>query len=453
MEINIRIFQIFGLHSKQDITLKFAGRTTIFIADNGSGKTTSLYFLQAVMSGKFSKLQRFSYEKIVIEFTDGKKFIITPKDYDFSRGVSMLRSIRSKTDLSPDDISKLAIQARHISYEMLRERTLFLSAARQMRVPPRHLYGLLLRMDHVKDLEKDFLYQAESSPILELKEYISSNFNFDVVYLPTYRRVEHSIEGVFQDENVRENFKDSEIHFGMKDVAIKIKTATNQIKDHFLRSYGQISGQMLGQLAESKPISEDMRERLVDRRRIELVLRRVGENVSEKQRRVILEQFDTGKLLSNRHLAFFLSRLIEAYEEVKNVDDSLQSYAKICNGYLTNKEMKYDSLNGTLKIYEDITGDVIELDHLSSGEKQILGAMSDLYLDRDRKIAIIFDEPELSLSVEWQRKILTDMVASDKCAMLVAATHSPFLFENDLDIFARPLKVRFNPSSDSVKNK
>jgi len=445
-------FQIFGLHGKQDITLEFAGRTTIFIADNGSGKTTSLYFLQSILSGRLSNLHRFFYKKFILQFSDGSLFSVTPKDYEFSREAGMLRSIISKTDLNFNDILDLASKTREFSYEILRERSILPSVSRQMRVPSRRLYDLLLRIDHNKEDKYYLSQQTEISPVLALKEYISKNLDLKVVYLPTYRRVEQAIERVFQHEGMFENLKSSEIHFGMKDVAIKIDDATNQIKQHFLRSYGQISGQMLGQLAESKAISARMKLNLSDRNRVELVIRRVGNNVSENQRRVIMELFDSGRLLSNRHLAFFLSSLIESYEEVKNVDDSLQSYANVCNHYLTNKEMKYDTLNGALKIFESVTGDEIELDHLSSGEKQILGSMSELYLGADRNVAIIFDEPELSLSVEWQRQILIDMVASKRCSMLIAATHSPFLFENELDSFARPLRVHFNPNLDREKN-
>ena len=71
--------------------------------------------------------------------------------------------------------------------------------------------------------------------------------------------------------------------------------------------------------------------------------------------------------------------------------------------------------------------------------------MADLYLGKQRHLAVIFDEPELSLSVEWQKKLLLDISASEKCAFLVAATHSPFVFENSLDQFARPLRVLYNP--------
>ncbi len=70
--------------------------------------------------------------------------------------------------------------------------------------------------------------------------------------------------------------------------------------------------------------------------------------------------------------------------------------------------------------------------------------MSELYLGEEKSYIVIFDEPELSLSVEWQKKQLPDIIRSRRCAFLVAATHSPFVFENELDPYARSLKIAYH---------
>lgn len=50
--------------------------------------------------------------------------------------------------------------------------------------------------------------------------------------------------------------------------------------------------------------------------------------------------------------------------------------------------------------------ETIDLIQLSSGEKQIVSIFSKLYLESDEKSIIIIDEPELSLSLEWQKMLL-----------------------------------------------
>lgn len=133
----------------------------------------------------------------------------------------------------------------------------------------------------------------------------------------------------------------------------------------------------------------------------------------------------------------------EAYEAVRELDESMQAFANVCNGYLINKEFRCNSVNATIQLYNKVTDTVLDLEGLSSGEKQLLGMMAELYLSQREQFAVIIDEPELSLSVEWQRQILPDIIRSGRCEFLVAATHSPFIFDNQLDTYARSLGVEY----------
>ena len=45
----------------------------------------------------------------------------------------------------------------------------------------------------------------------------------------------------------------------------------------------------------------------------------------------------------------------------------------------------------------------------------------------------MIDEPELSLSVPWQKRFLVDIHNANFCEGIVAVTHSPFIFENELE--------------------
>lgn len=73
----------------------------------------------------------------------------------------------------------------------------------------------------------------------------------------------------------------------------------------------------------------------------------------------------------------------------------------------------------------------ILLKNLSSGEKQIISLFSKLYLNTDEKNIILFDEPELSLSILWQKRLLPDIINSNRCSFIAIITHSPFIFDNE----------------------
>lgn len=69
-----------------------------------------------------------------------------------------------------------------------------------------------------------------------------------------------------------------------------------------------------------------------------------------------------------------------------------------------------------------------------------------LHLYSGNKI-ILIDEPELSLSIDWQRKIMVDILSSSTCTQAIAITHSPFIFDNDLEPFATSLKLKIHANN------
>ena len=93
-----------------------------------------------------------------------------------------------------------------------------------------------------------------------------------------------------------------------------------------------------------------------------------------------------------------------------------------------------------VKVINVWTETEIRLNDLSSGEKQVISLFAHLYLSQKKKIVLI-DEPELSLSIEWQKRLLPDVVHSPTCRQLFTITHSPFVFENELDPCAGPLDI------------
>jgi predicted ATPase len=127
--------------------------------------------------------------------------------------------------------------------------------------------------------------------------------------------------------------------------------------------------------------------------------------------------------------------------------EGLHEFGRVCNDYLTGKEMIYDNVSYHIFIRQtDVQsagpaeeGEQLELKSLSSGEKQIVSLISHIYLFGKQCFVVIIDEPELSLSVPWQRKLLPDILATGECNGLIAVTHSPFIWENELEPYVHPL--------------
>jgi predicted ATP-dependent endonuclease of OLD family len=64
---------------------------------------------------------------------------------------------------------------------------------------------------------------------------------------------------------------------------------------------------------------------------------------------------------------------------------------------------------------------------LSSGEKQILVIMLTVLVENGEPHALLMDEPEISLHIEWQQKLIGLIRELNPKAQIILSTHSPAL--------------------------
>ncbi len=72
-------------------------------------------------------------------------------------------------------------------------------------------------------------------------------------------------------------------------------------------------------------------------------------------------------------------------------------------------------------------GDVLTPYQLSSGEKQLLVILLTVLVENNEHYALIMDEPEISLHIEWQQKLIGLIRELNPNAQIILSTHSPAL--------------------------
>jgi predicted ATPase len=88
----------------------------------------------------------------------------------------------------------------------------------------------------------------------------------------------------------------------------------------------------------------------------------------------------------------------------------------------TNKVVDFDKNNALIFNKE---GKTITPYHLSAGEKQILIILLKVVLQEDQASILLLDEPELSLHVAWQLKLIDTIQRLTANCQLIIATHAP----------------------------
>lgn len=296
---------------------------------------------------------------------------------------------------------------------------------------------------------------VESENLPQIEEYLKTLLEGQILYLPTYRRIEKELENIFPelDENIGiSNYHNTEfielIEFGMRDVDQKINEALLKIKENARTELNKLAGSYLRDVIRRKANSFDHKFiKELNNETITKILNRVDEKTlsTEDQNtlRAIIDKMknDSEETISeqDKYLAHFFAQLVNIHNILQQQESAITQFLKVCNHYLIDKKFYYNEKDYQLEIKLD-DGTPLKLHNLSSGEKQIISLFSHLYLSGEKQYLILLDEPELSLSVEWQKHFLPDILASKRCLFLATATHSPFIFDNELDDYAADIR-------------
>ena len=132
--------------------------------------------------------------------------------------------------------------------------------------------------------------------------------------------------------------------------------------------------------------------------------------------------------LSNRMVELFASNDPNAAEKVQELAQEKTHFQDIINDlcHETGKTILRDKN----ELYFDSYGETISAYKLSSGEKQMLIILLTVLVQNRKPFVLFMDEPEVSLHVEWQERLLDLVVDLNPNAQVILTTHSPAVIMN-----------------------
>jgi len=114
---------------------------------------------------------------------------------------------------------------------------------------------------------------------------------------------------------------------------------------------------------------------------------------------------------------------VELWHEIKHFLEEYNEFLNYNNFLNYNKKLVFSS-NGVFVAPENHS-----IQKLSSGERHLLTFLATILLMGEEQNFILLDEPEISLNVGWQKKILSTIASLAPNAQIIVATHSPLIVE------------------------
>jgi len=446
----IEEFSIKGLFGKKDVDLVFPNKVQIYIGENGLGKTTILNALNFLLSCDFQSLVNISFSRIDIVL-QGKKYSLSKeelKNYLRARDGKTRRTglyQRLLQTLMEPDVRELQKIIRSGQSDMAR-----LQGVQQF----------LKEKGFDSDSPGDYIMESVTQLVVDRLECIEidemrqviEELNVRILYFPTYRRIEKDVRTMLKERRNKSHFAfnsrildlessfveelSEAVHSGMSDIKKRRDRILRRISDISRKELDTMSVELLK--TQIAGIPEDLTLDISDKKKIEAIIYKSQVGLTSEEQGRVLGLMESGEIYNekNKFLLYLLTRLKDIYNSYESYDLGIKAFVDICNGYLRDKQFTYNEADLTLDLESTVkTGpiqEVLDLDLLSSGEKQLVAMFATIYLDPQSRFIMLIDEPELSLSIYWQRKLLPDVMKSANCEFLFAVTHSPFIFDNEL---------------------
>jgi predicted ATPase len=471
----IERFGIEGLYGYRSISLTSDYAATILIARNGTGKTTLLGALDAFLRMQLSRLRNLEFsvircklrgedEELVLSHNDVVEFLQVPSEGE-------LIKLASRANVDPASMFNFLVdewggdeEYRNLSNDS----KVFSAVVSALNYNHREAVAAIVKT-------RDSLMERQPTVLTIFSKLQKALAGSEIVYLPTYRRVELALRGDPREAPYRRrrpkfdvasgSLFTGEIQFGLSDISDRLSQLNQQIILESNSGYRKISANIINELLDgsfdNEPISGSD---VPSPEELKLFFERLERGRRQGPYMPVsipnLEKVYTGGVpaSSSRFLSYFLAKLTTVIRSTKDVELPVDRFIDNCNKYLSSSEpstsvgsediqksvdgkmLRLNRSNLRVHVESLPEGRKISLDALSSGEKQMISLFAKMFLYPSRKIVLI-DEPELSLSIDWQRQILVDVLSAPLCTQLIAITHSPFVFDNELEPFARALNL------------
>ncbi|MDE6416191.1 MAG: ATP-binding protein [Duncaniella sp.] len=123
-----------------------------------------------------------------------------------------------------------------------------------------------------------------------------------------------------------------------------------------------------------------------------------------------------------------MSMLDASLSQQSRVRERIHNFCSLINSLFSDTGKHIEVEGNKFLIYSD--GILLPTDSLSSGEKQILLTLLRVFLLDERDSVILIDEPENSLDISWQYKLVDILVKLNPNAQYFITTHSPSIFSD-----------------------
>jgi hypothetical protein len=453
----IKVEKLFG---SRDFELTLSNGHGFFFGENGAGKTTFLNVVYAMLSGQHNLIpEGLKYDKFVIEFENDFKLesvqsfswpkqadapthqqyqanlnafnnhLLQYKNYldsikinyptlDNTNLEDIIRIIENKEDVNIF-IQNNPIHKKIISINNIISRDLGNSNPSSWFNNSIHNFNAMTNI-----LKQNLLINTRE---------ILDNINHDILFLNVYRN-----RPKLKNVNEQNQYVEGDIVFTstkLDELKQKVQNSAQEIKKLINSYYVSMSDSLLEKILSSNDNSENLVIEDEEKEIVEKVFEYIhGIDSSKKERlkQILFGESMESQAINNILVESFKPFINEYKANALPIENNISNFLEIVNKYLVHKRISFDKKEFQFMLEIGTNKNPLDEMLLSSGEKHIFSVFSNLVFNKKENIHLLIDEPELSLSINWQKNFIKDIASFEKVKNLIFVTHSPYVIPEEM---------------------
>jgi len=416
----IFIEKLFGIYSyeiylKEDKTLDFPN-VLILYGDNGSGKTTILKLLYHTLASssteghktyvanvRFKKFEVSLADNTIIKAERKSKNLVGAYNMSILKGDKKIANFHFRTDKKLRVRSRLYDKKEQEQYHQFLEELDKLNLAFYFLTDSREFLSYIFEKETISS-DSSFLYGSdiESEELIRIGE----------------RRIKISDTLIEQAIDRTERWLIRNVNEALSKSELDINKIYIDIIESISKApYGDITpeiniDELINLLKRLEKISKSYSKYLL---MSPLKINELIDMIKTSPEGV----YDSIYAVLHPYVDSIMAKL----EALSDIYILIEKFINNLNEFFKDKRVEFN-INKGIKIYSGES----ELKHnmLSSGEKQLLMLFCNIFPAREHRSVFIIDEPEISLNIKWQRKLIKSLLEliEKSNIQFIFATHS-----------------------------
>tara|TARA_R100000935_G_scaffold58417_1_gene95458 strand:+ start:1041 stop:2426 length:1386 start_codon:yes stop_codon:yes gene_type:complete len=444
-ETYIKRVELKGIHKRYDLDMTFNESLNVLHGQNGTGKSTLIHIIANIANCDFIRFAFLDFHKIKVSYSNNAHIIV------------------SQHEKNDDKLVKVEADNGE-SFEFFK---------REAFEEIRHLDDDRFSREYTPELTKKINNFVKSNNIRHIETSYFPAFRTMLEAWSSQREVRNRHPKMMRSMATRQATSFSRELFGQflptinypspidieRNLRDEIRNCQISIARYESSVFSDSFVKVFSALLDGSSIEENTEELLAEISKLttDSTNSRLGDfeensNTYKDLQRLVTESSITNDLASSAAgaLSVYRDAIRERLLFQQSAFSEVDKYFDVVNSFLDKKELSYalDQHRRIPKVglkFPDDTWSSIKV--MSSGERQLL-TMLYAVNKMSGNSAVLIDEPELSLHIDWQEELLGKKMEQLGSRQIIVCTHSPAIAA-DFDQYMKEVVPAFNDISQS----